>query len=137
MEETAYFLNLVVKSDKPVVLVGLDAAGDRDQRRRARQPLQRGRRRGRARGRAGRGVLVVLNDEIHAARNVTKTNTTNVETFESPNRGPQGLVHTAQIAWFEPHGQASTRRESEFAVELPTELPRVDIIYAHANMSPT
>src|ERR1700756_244357 len=83
MEETAYFLDLVVKSDKPVVLVGsmrpataISADGPanlRDAVLTAASP-----------GARGRGVLVVLNDTIHYARNVVKTNTTDVATFESP-----------------------------------------------------
>ncbi len=84
--------------------------------------------------RAGKGALVVLNDEIHYARNVIKTDTTNVQTFESLNRGPAGVVHTGKIEWFEPmdrkHGNAT-----EFAIDKLDKLPRVDIIYAHANMS--
>jgi L-asparaginase len=86
-------------------------------------------------GAKGRGVLVVLNDEVHAARNVTKTDTTSVETFKSPNRGPVGLVHTGQIAWFEQMDRRHTT-SSEFDISGRAQLPRVDIIYAHANMSP-
>jgi len=78
-------------------------------------------------------VLVVLNDEIHAARNVTKTNTTSLQTFVSPNRGPLGLVHTAKISWFPPPDKRHTTR-SEFSVKDVTSLPRVDIIFAHSNM---
>ncbi len=134
MEETAFFLNLTVASDKPVVLVGsmrpataISADGPGNLHEAVTVAASPGAR--------GRGVLVVLNDEIHAARNVTKTDTTSVETFKSLNRGPAGLVHTAQIAWFNPSDRKHTTR-SEFAGKLPAELPRVDIIYAHANMSP-
>ena len=115
MEETAYFLDLVVKSDKPVVLVGsmrpataISADGPAN--------LYNAVAVAASPARAGRGVLVVLNDEIHAARNVIKTNTTNVETFESPNRGPAGLVHTGKIAWFEPMDKRHTT-QSEFSVD--------------------
>ena len=80
MEETAFFLNLVVKSDKPVVLVGsmrpataISADGPGNLYNAVATAADPGAR--------GRGVLVVLNDEIHNARNVTKTDTTNVETF--------------------------------------------------------
>jgi L-asparaginase len=133
LEETAYFLDLVVKSEKPVVLVGsmrpatavsadgpgnlynaVATAGDVKAR--------------------GRGVLVVINDKIHAARNVTKTNTTNVDTFESPNRGPTGVVTAGKIAWFEPMDKRHTSR-SEFEVGGREKLPRVDIVYAHSNMN--
>jgi L-asparaginase len=134
MEETAYFLDLVTKSDKPVVLVGsmrpataISADGPANLYNAvavAASPKAR-----------GRGVLVVINDEIHAARNVEKMNTTNVETFASPERGPQGLVHTGKITWFEPSEKRHTTK-SEFSVKNRDELPRVDVLYAHANMSP-
>lgn len=132
MEETAYFLNLVVKSDKPVVMVGsmrpataISADGPAnlyDAVATAADPAAK-----------GRGVLVVLNDEIHAARNVTKTNTTSLQTFVSPNRGPNGLVHTAKIDWFPPPDKRHTTN-SEFSVNGTTALPRVEIIFAHSNM---
>jgi len=134
MEETAYFLNLVVKSDKPVVLVGsmrpataVGADGPANLYNAvavAADPKAK-----------KRGVLVVINDEIHQARNVEKMNTTNVQTFASPERGAQGLVNTGKIAWFQPMDKKNTVT-SEFAVDNLATLPRVDIIYAHANMSP-
>lgn len=134
MEETAFFLNLVVKSDKPVVLTGsmrpataVGAEGPANLYNAvavAADPKAK-----------GRGVLVVMNDEIHAARNVEKMNTTNVETFASPERGPEGLINTGKIAWFETSEKEHTK-ETDFNVKNQKELPRVDIIYAHANMSP-
>jgi L-asparaginase len=134
MEETAFFLDLVVKSDKPVVLVGsmrpatavsADGPGN----------LYNAVAVAASPGAKGRGVLVALNDEVHAARNVTKTDTTSVETFKSVNRGPVALVHTGQIAWFERMDKPHTK-STEFDVAGRSSLPRVDIIYAHANMSP-
>jgi L-asparaginase len=133
-EETGYFLDLVVKSDKPVVLVGsmrpataISADGPMNLYNAmavASDPAAR-----------GRGVLVVLNDMIHAAREITKTNTSSLETFVSENRGPAGLVNTGKITWFEvPYGRRGAK--SEFTIKGLTTLPRVDIIYAHANMSP-
>jgi L-asparaginase len=82
---------------------------------------------------SGRGVMVVLNDEIHAARDVAKTNTTSLQTFVSPNRGPTGLVHTGKILWFPPSDKRHTTH-SAFTVTATTVLPRVDVLYAHANM---
>ena len=134
LEETSYFLTLVVKSDKPVVMVGsmrpataisADGPGNiyngvavaADQRAK------------------GKGTLVLLNDEFHYARNVVKTDTTSVQTFHSLNRGPAGLVHTGTVEWFEPMNK-KVGAATEFSVDGVDKLPRVDIIYAHANMSP-
>jgi len=135
MEETAYFLDLVIKSRKPVVLVGsmrpataISADGPANLYNGvavASDPAAR-----------GRGVLVVINDSIHFARNVVKTNTTNVETFASPNRGAAGLVASGSVTWFEQMDKRHTT-DSEFNVKTLTALPRVDIIYAHSNMDAT
>jgi L-asparaginase len=134
MEETAYFLNLVVKSEKPVVLVGsmrpataISADGPANLYNAVATAADR-----RAHG---RGVLVVINDKIQSARNVTKTNTTNIDTFESPNRGAAGLVNAGKIAWFEQPDKRHTSG-TEFSIAGRQSLPRVDIIYAHSNMSP-
>jgi L-asparaginase len=134
MEETAFFLDLVVKSEKPVVMVGsmrpataVSADGPGNLFNAVAVAASPGAR--------GRGVLVALNDEVHAARNVTKTDTTSVETFKSINRGPVALVHTGKIDWFERMDRPNTTR-SEFSAEGLSQLPRVDVIYAHANMSP-
>ena len=83
----------------------------------------------------GKGTLVLLNDEFHYARNVVKTDTTSVQTFHSLNRGPGGLVHTGTVEWFEPMNK-KVGSATEFSVDGLDKLPRVDIIYAHANMSP-
>jgi L-asparaginase len=134
MEETAYFLNLVVKSDKPVVLVGsmrpstavsadgplnlynaVAVTGD---------PRSQ-----------GRGVLVVMNDQIHAAHSLTKTSTTDVQTFMSPLRGVVGIVAYGKSDFFNTPPWKHTS-QSEFDVSQVTKLPRVDIIYACADMSP-
>jgi len=133
MEETAFFLNLVVKSKKPVVLVGsmrpADAVGADGPSNlynavaTAIDPKSK-----------GRGVLVVMNDEVHAARNVEKKNTTNVETFKSTERGPAALVNTGKLNWFEPSGKKHTT-ETEFNVQKAESLPKVDIIYAYSNMN--
>jgi L-asparaginase len=135
MEETAYFLDLVVKSEKPVVLVGsmrpataISADGPANLYNAVAVAANPGAR--------GRGVLVVMNDEIHSARNVIKTNTTSVETFNSPNRGEAGLVHSGSITWFERMDKRNTA-ESEFNVKNLDKLPRVDIVYAYANMDAT
>ena len=85
---------------------------------------------------AKRGVLVVMNDEIHSARDVEKMNTISLNTFASPERGPVGRVVYGRIAWGEGSPDKKHTTRSEFAVDKLETLPRVDIIYAHANMSP-
>src|SRR5215213_9822330 len=134
MEETAYFLNLVVKSDKPVVLTGsmrpstsLSADGPLNIYNAvgvASDPRAK-----------GRGVLVVANDDIHGARAVTKRHTTDVETFVSPEAGLVGvcLFDDREFARM-PVRKHTTA--TPFAVAAGQTLPRVDVIYAHAGMSP-
>jgi L-asparaginase len=130
IEETAFFLDLTLATDKPVVLVGamrpataLGADGPLNLLnavRIAAAPESR-----------GRGVLVTLNEEIHNAREVTKTNTTEVQTFGSPNAGPVGLFTAGRLRYHRaPPGGGAPR----FAPGDWTELPRVEIVYAHANM---
>jgi L-asparaginase len=133
LEETSYFLSLVTRSDKPVVMVGsmrpataISADGPGNIYNGVAVVADPGAR--------GRGTLVCLNDEIHYARNVVKTDTTSVQTFRSLNRGPAGLVHTGKIDWFEAMDR-KLGRASEFSLDGIQKLPRVDVIYAHANMS--
>jgi L-asparaginase len=133
-EETAYFLNLVVKSEKPVVLTGsmrpstaLSAEGPLNLYNAvavAADPKAK-----------GYGVLVVMNDEIHAAHDVKKMITTPVQTFQSPQEGLVGTVIFGETEYFhKPHGLHTTK--SEFSVDGVKELPRVDIVYASADNSP-
>ncbi len=133
LEETSYFLSLVTKSPKPVVMVGsmrpataISADGPGN--------IYNGIAIAASAQARGRGTLVSLNDEFHYARNVVKTNTTSVQTFSSLNRGPAGLVHTGTVEWFEPMDR-KVGAASEFSIDGLDKLPRVDIIYAHANMS--
>ena len=134
MEETAYFLNLVVKSDKPIVMVGamrnsgsLSADGPLNIFNAVNVAMNK--------EAAGKGVMVVMNDEIHAAREVTKTNTTAVDTFKSPNSGKIGTVFYGNVKFY----MNPTRKHtvnSAFDITKIKELPRVDIIYSHANDNP-
>jgi L-asparaginase len=134
MEETAFFLNLAVKSDKPVVLVGsmrpstaVSADGPLnifDAIAVAADPKAR-----------GLGVLVVMNDWIHGAHSLTKTSTTAVQTFMSPLRGLVGVSTYGKNDYYNaPQWKHTTA--SEFDVTNVTKLPRVDIIFACADMSP-
>ena len=134
MEETAYFLNLVVKSDKPVVLVGsmrpstaVSADGPLNLYNGvgvAVDPKAK-----------GRGVLLVMNDWIHGAHSLTKTSTTAVQTFMSPVRGLVGTAAYGKNDWYSTPPWKHTTG-SEFDVKGVSKLPRVDIIFACADMSP-
>ena len=134
MEETAYFLNLVVKSDKPVILTGsmrpstsLGADGPLNIYNAvgvASDPRAK-----------GRGVLVVANDDIHDARAMTKRHTTDVQTFVSPEVGLVGVCLFDDREFVRSPVRAHTTA-TPFAVAAGQLLPRVDVIYAHAGMSP-
>ncbi len=132
IEETGYFLNLVVKSKKPVVLTAamrpstaLSADGPLNFFNAVAVAAHK--------DAAGRGVLVVVNDWIHGASSLTKTSTTAVQTFLSPLRGLMGVVAYGEVEFYRgPVGRNTV--DSEFSLEGVTALPRVDIVMAHANM---
>jgi L-asparaginase len=129
LEETAYFLNLTIHSEKPVVVVGAMrpfTAISRDGPlnlynavRTAASPQAR-----------DKGVMVLLNDEINAARDVTKTNTERVNTFESRDLGPIGFADADRIVFYRKLLYRHTHK-SEFEVDQLTDLPRVDIVYGY------
>ncbi|VVD71185.1 L-asparaginase 2 [Pandoraea iniqua] len=129
MEETAFFLDNVLATSKPVVLVGsmrpstavsADGPGNLYEAVEVAASPQS----------QNRGVLVVMNDTIHGPRWVTKTNTTSVQTFHNPNAAPVGYVDPASIRYLAP---APAGRKK--ALEVPSGgLPRVEIVYAHADM---
>lgn len=136
MEETAYFLHLVLPLGKPVVLVGamrpataISADGPMNLLNAvatAAHPQAR-----------ARGVLVVANDEVHSARAVAKTNTTQVGTFRSVNRGLAAVVQQARVHWFTPSPSLPQEALPPFPVDTLPSLPRVAILYAHAGMDST
>ncbi|VVE65074.1 L-asparaginase 2 [Pandoraea anapnoica] len=132
MEETAFFLDNVLATSQPVVLVGsmrpstavsADGPGNLYEAVEVAASAQS----------RNRGVLVVLNDTIHSPRWVTKTNTTSVQTFQNPNGGPLGYVDPASIRYL---AAAPAGRKGSLAVPNAG-LPRVDIVYAHADMDAT
>src|SRR5262245_37417916 len=132
IEETAYFLNLVVKSRKPVVMTAamrpataLSADGPLNFFNAVAVAADK--------NAVGRGVLVVVNDWIHGASSLTKTSTTAVQTFLSPQSGLIGTVAYGKIEFLRaPIGKHTT--DSEFSLDGVTALPRVDIVMAYANM---
>src|SRR5690606_11722050 len=98
LEETAYFLDITVQSDIPIVVTGamrssneLGADGPYNLISAVRVAASD--------NAIGKGVLVVLNDEIHTAKNVTKTHTSNIATFQSPQYGPLGIVSKREITF--------------------------------------
>jgi len=135
MEETSYFLNLVVKSDKPVVLTGsmrpstaMSADGPLNIYNAvaiAADPTAR-----------GRGVLIAVDDDILSAHDIVKTHSTDVATMRSGEAGLVGASLFGKNTWYRVPTDVNTAK-SEFSIQgVKAPLPRVDIIYAHANMSP-
>ena len=132
MEETAFFLNLVVKTDKPVVMVGsmrpstaVSADGPLNLYNGVGVAIDPNAR--------GRGVLVVMNDWIHGAHSLTKTSTTAIQTFMSPLRGVVGVAAYGKNDFYNnPVWKHTTA--SEFDIANVTKLPRVDIIFGCADM---
>ena len=130
LEETAYFLDLVVKSQKPVVIVGsmrastsMSADGPLNLYNALaviHDPES-----------AGRGVMVMMNDTIFDGRDVTKCNTTQLNTFHSPNSGPLGHVNYGKVK-FEKRVERKNTTETPFDVSELTDLPIVEIVYEHA-----
>jgi L-asparaginase len=133
LEETAYFLNLTVRSEKPVVVVGSmrnpstlgyeGAANLLEGFRVAAEPASR-----------GKGVLVVLNDEINAARDVTKTDALRLDTFQSRDYGILGVVDSDRVVFY----RAGVKRHTaaaEFDIRELKDLPRVDVIMVYQGAS--
>jgi len=126
LEETAYFLDLAAISTKPVIMVGAqrpasdpDSDGPRnllDAVRVAAAPEA-----------VNKGVMVVMNGQINAARDVTKTNTSQVETFRGLEFGELGVVDAEKVRFY----RAPLRRQT-FPVEARTQLSRVDIVTSYA-----
>jgi len=135
LEETAYFLNLTLHTDLPVVLVGSQrpaSALSTD----AGMNLVNAVRTAAAPASRGLGVLVLLNDEIHAAREVTKTSTYRLHTFRSPDFGVLGHADGDAVTYYR---QPLRRRapDTEFHIDALTALPRVDIVYAYTGSDGT
>ncbi|WP_099351717.1 asparaginase [Fredinandcohnia onubensis] len=126
LEETAYFLDLTVQSDIPIVVTGamrssneIGADGPYNLISAVRVAASD--------SAIGKGVLVVLNDEIHSAKNVTKTHTSNIATFQSPQYGPLGIVSKREITFH----HVPTVRET-YEIEKITK--NVVVLKAYAGM---
>ena len=131
LEETAYFLNLVVRTDKPIVVVGsmrpgtalsadgalnlfdaVNVAASKDAK--------------------GKGVLVTMNDEIQSGRDVAKAINIKTEAFKS-QWGPLGMIVEGKNYWFRAPVKRHTT-QSEFNIDEITALPQVDIAYGYGNV---
>lgn len=131
-EETAYFLDLTVNSSKPVVIVGAmrpSTAMSQDGNRNlldavmvAANPASE-----------SRGVIVAMDEKIFDARDVTKTSTTNLETFQSRNFGPIGLIYDGKVKYYY---QSLRNPSKKFDVTKLNALPQVEIVYGYADASP-
>jgi L-asparaginase len=132
-EETAFFLDLLVKSDRPVVFTGsmrpataISADGPRnlyDAITVASNPTSK-----------GKGVIVCFNEGLYDAREVMKMSTTKVNAFYSPNTGPIGQVYDGKVEYF----LTSVREQNvtlPFNITAATVLPPVDIVYMYADAS--
>jgi L-asparaginase len=132
LEETAYFLNLTLKSDKPVVIVGsmrpssaVSADGYLNVLNAVRVAADR--------QSCGRGCLVVMNDTIFNGRDVTKNSTYRIEAFQSRDLGPIGFADAdGKVVYYHQPVKKHTT-QTEFDVRAMESLPRVDIVLSYAN----
>jgi L-asparaginase len=130
LEETAFFLNLTLATAQPVVLVGAQRPASALGTDAGMNLVNALRVAGGAAAR-GKGVLVVLNDEIHAARDVVKTSTYRLQTFRSVDFGALGHVDGDGVHFFRAPLRAHMPDTPYAGLDLTT-LPRVDIIYSYA-----
>jgi len=131
LEETAYFLNLVVKSDKPVVVTGsmrpstaISADGPSNLLQAVSVAASSDAR--------GRGVMIVLNDRIGSARYTTKTNADSLDTFKGQDAGYLGTL-IDQVPHFETSVTKRHTTATPFDVSKLDALPEVDIVYGYQN----
>jgi len=133
LEELAYFLNLTVRDARPVAVVGSmrnpstigyeGAANLLEGFRVAADPASR-----------GRGVMVVLNDEINAAREVTKTDALRLQTFQTRGYGVLGVVDRDRVVYYRRVERRHTA-DSEFDLSNVKQLPRVDVLLTYQGAS--
>ncbi|WP_314337955.1 L-asparaginase 2 [Capnocytophaga leadbetteri] len=133
MEETAYFLNLTVHSKKPVVMVGamrpatgMSADGPLNLYNAVAVAADK--------NAMARGVMVCMNDIVLDAKDVIKTNTTAVETFQGANYGKLAYIHNSKV-FFNRMPENKHTYQSVFNVDNLKELPKVGIVYSYSNVS--
>lgn len=131
IEESAYFLNLVIKSDKPVVLVGamrpataMSADGPKN--------LYNAVALASSKEAKGKGVMVAMNDRILSARGVVKTHSLNVNAFSSPDMGELGYIIDGKVYFYNTTIKSHTK-DTPFDISKLDRLPKVDILYTYSN----
>lgn len=133
MEETAYFLNLTVKSDKPVLLVGAmrpaTAIGTDGSRN-----IYNAVACAASKESVGKGVMVMMDDKILGADDVTKSNTLAVGAFENPNFGQLGIMYNGKPIYSRESLKKHTIN-SEFDIANLEKLPRIEIVLGYSNAS--
>jgi L-asparaginase len=131
-EETAYFLKLTVMYDKPVVIVGSmrpSTAMSQDGNRNLLDAVMVA-----ADSKSKeKGVIVAMNEKIFDPRDVTKSSSTNLETFLSRNFGPIGLIYDGKVSYYY---QSLKNPSKKFDVSKLTSLPQVEIVYGYADANP-
>src|SRR5204862_1549948 len=134
-EETSFFLNLTVRSVKPVVITGsmraataISADGPKnlfDAVVVAASPASK-----------GKGPIVVFSENIYDGRDIVKTNSTHMEPYSTPNAGPIGQIYDAKVFYY----MESTRKsdkDTPFDISGVTKMPRVEIVYMYADANPS
>jgi L-asparaginase len=129
LEETSYFLDLTVQTEIPIVVTGAMRSSNEIGSDGLYNLIESIRVASRDEA-VGKGVLVVLNDEIHTAKNVTKTHTSNVSTFQSPQYGPIGIITKRGIVFH----HAPTNRECYKITQITK---KVALLKAYAGMDST
>ena len=131
MEETAYFLNLTIKSDKPVVLVGamrpstaISADGPKNLYNAVALAADKEAK--------NKGVMVAMNDKILSARGVVKTHSLNVDAFSSPDFGDLGYIVDGKVFFYNNISKAYSKNRPFYVSKL-TRLTKVDILYNYSN----
>ncbi|VFR45541.1 L-asparaginase [plant metagenome] len=132
LEETAYFLNLVLRTEVPVILTGAmlppdapDADGPGNLRDAVTVAVEADAR--------GRGVLAVMNGRVYTARDIQKSAASGVDAWYAPGHGVSARVQGAHVHWSHDTRGVHTAR-SEFAPWRGQALPRVGILYSHADL---
>ncbi|WP_417903808.1 type II asparaginase [Campylobacter sp. LH-2024] len=131
MEESAYFLHLTIKSDKPVILTGamrpstaMSADGSKNLYNAVALAIN-------VKSKS-KGVMIVMNDRILSARAAVKTHTLNLDAFSSPDFGDLGYILDGKVYFYNTIEKLHTKN-TPFDIDYLEDLPKVDILYTYSN----